>query len=122
MSIADALAGASAKPAGKRPYFYAKDVERVFNITLAVAQELAVTRQRLDTVERLLERYGVLSHADIETFDPTPEQAAERGLWNQEYTLRIFRTIQQELEAVKAEQAGEMSMEDYSDALVAEKI
>lgn len=120
MSIADALAGASARPAGKRPYFYAQDVERVLNITLAVAQELAVTRQRLDTVERLLERAGGMARADIESFDPTPEQAAERGLWNEEYTLRIFRTVQQELEAVAA--AGEKSVEEVSAAMSAEKI
>jgi hypothetical protein len=121
MSIADAMAGANAKPAGKRPHFYTPDVERVFNITLAIAQELAVTRQRLDTLERVLEGYGNPVIADIESFSPTPEQAAARGMWNQEYTLRIFRTIQQELEALKSGAETEVTAEEYSDSLVAEK-
>ena len=47
---------ANAKSKGKRPYFFDDPaVERVLSITMAVATELAVTRERLDTVERLLE-------------------------------------------------------------------
>jgi hypothetical protein len=70
---------ASNKAKGKRPYFFNDPaVERVLNITMAVATELAVTRERLDTVERLLESKGLLNRADIETFAPTPEQAEAR--------------------------------------------
>ena len=58
------LAGAKAK--GKRPWFLEDaDVERVMNITLVLMQEVSVLRERLDTVERLLERDGKLSKAAI---------------------------------------------------------
>ena len=71
---------------------------------MAVLQELAVTRERLDTVERLLERQGGFDRAAIDTFEPTANEAAERSLWVQEYLVRTLRILQQEAEA--AEQDG----------------
>jgi pantoate kinase len=101
MSVQDALQQAGAKPKGRRPYFLKDpDVERVMAITMAVAQELSVVRQRLDTVERLLDKNGTISRDDIENFTPTKEEAAERGLWTEEYIARVLRIIQQEREAL----------------------
>ena len=80
MSLEAALATASAKPAGKRPYFLTPEVERVLAITMVVAQELAVARARLDTLERLLARKGLMTRAEIEAFAPSPSEATERGL------------------------------------------
>lgn len=114
----DPLALAGAKPKGKRPYFLKDpDVERVMAITMAVAQELAVMRERLDTVERLLESKGI-SQADIEAFQPTPEQADARGAWHQEYLARILRIYQQEIEAL--DKADEPSSEDIAEELARE--
>jgi len=99
MSLADALAGASAKPAGKRPYFLNPEIERVLAITMTVVQELAVARTRIDTLERLLEQRGILSRTDIDAFAPTRVEAEERGAWVQEYLVRVLRIVQQEGEA-----------------------
>jgi thiaminase len=121
VSVADALERAGAKPAGKRPYFYAQEVERVLAITLSIAQELAVARQRIDTLERLLEAAGVLDRDAIEAFDPTPVQAAERGALNEEYVARIFRVFQQEAEAMQAASANEQSIDEHFEQLRAEQ-
>jgi hypothetical protein len=111
----DPLALAGAKPKGKRPYFLENaDVERVMAITMAVAQELAVMRERLDTVERLLEAKGI-TQADIDAFVPTPEQADQRGAWHQEYLARIMRIYQQEIEALA--KPNEPSSEDVGHEL-----
>ena len=111
----DPLALAGAKPKGKRPFFLSDpDVERVMAITMAVAQELAVMRERLDTVERLLEAKGV-TQADIEAFEPTPEQAEARGRWTQEYLARILRIYQQDIEAL--DRPGEPTSEDVGNEL-----
>jgi hypothetical protein len=111
----DPLALAGAKPKGKRPYFLEDtDAERVMAITMAVAQELAVMRERLDTVERLLESKGI-SQDDIESFVPTPEQADQRGAWTQEYLARIMRIYQQEIEAL--DQPNEPSSEEIGHEL-----
>jgi hypothetical protein len=96
----DPLTLAGAKPKGKRPFFLEhKDTEKVLAVTMAVAQELAVMRERLDTVERLLETKGV-TQDDIENFKPTKAQAEQRGAWIQEYLARILRIYQQEIEGL----------------------
>jgi hypothetical protein len=114
VSIADALAESAAKPAGKRPYFLNPEVERVLAITMAVAQELAVARDRVDTLERLLVRKGIFAPDEIETFSPTPEDSAARGLWTQEYLTRILRIVQQEGEAIGHTARGDVASEDVA--------
>jgi hypothetical protein len=92
-----------AKPAGKRPFFFDDPaVERVLAITMAVAQEVAVVRERLDTIERLLEKNGSLTRADIETYSPDPASATERAEWQRMYIARVLRIVQQEIEAMNA--------------------
>ncbi len=115
MSVAAALAGASAKPAGKRPYFLTPEVERVLAITMAVVQELSVARERIDTLERLLARHGVLTREEIDAFVPTPAEAAERGAWVQEYLVRVLRIVQQEGEAAAA--GAELASEELAPEL-----
>jgi F420-dependent methylenetetrahydromethanopterin dehydrogenase len=89
------------KSKGARPYFLNDPaVERVLNITMAVATELAVVRERLDTIERLLQSKNLLSQVEIEAFVPTDEQAEERQLWHARYAARIMRIVQQELDAI----------------------
>ena len=114
MSVETALAHASAKPAGKRPYFLDPAVERTTAIVMAVVQELAVARERVDTLERLLEAKGVLARDEIERFAPTPAQAAERGLWMQEYLARILRILQQEAEGIEAAAKGDLYSEEVA--------
>ena len=92
------LAGTKAK--GKRPRFLDnQDAERVLSVTMAVAAELAVLRQRMDTIEEVLTAKGSLTKSDIEAFTPTREQADARGQWTQEFIARILRIVQQEREA-----------------------
>lgn len=114
MSLEAALATASAKPAGKRPYFMTPEVERVLSIAMAIAQELAVARARIDTLERLLERKGLLERAEIERFAPDAEEATERALWTQEYIARILRIVQQEAEAAAAAPGTDVASEDVA--------
>jgi len=112
----DPLKLAGKKPKGKRPYFLKDpDVERVLAVTMAIAQELSVMRERLDTVERILEEKGTLTRADIETYSPPQSAAHERGAWTQEYLARILRIYQQEIEALDL--SDEPSSEDIGHEL-----
>ncbi|MCR9130326.1 MAG: hypothetical protein NXI12_12465 [Alphaproteobacteria bacterium] len=115
----DPLAQAGEKARGKRPWFMDdQDAERVLNIVMTLAQEVSVVRQRLDTVERLLETQGVVTKADIEGFTPSKEEAEERGAWNQEFIARILRIVQQENEAIErdGEVSSEQAARDFQEA------
>jgi hypothetical protein len=115
MTTIDPLDLAGAKSRGKRPYFlHDRDVERLMTITMALAQEISVMRERLDTVERLLEKNDVLARADIESYAPSKKEAEERGRMIQEFLARILRVIQQERESI--------SMNDQSSEDVAEEL
>jgi len=118
MSFNDALNQAGAKPAGKRPYFLEPQVERVLAITMSIAQELAVARQRADTLERLLKAKGILVEGEIDDFAPDAAASAERQMWNQEYIARILRIVQQENEAALLK--GEAASGEIGDELAAE--
>jgi hypothetical protein len=107
MSTLDPLALAGARPKGKRPWFLeSRDAERLMTIVMTLAQEVSVMRERMDTIERLLEKNGRLTRADIEAFAPTKAEANERGAWTQEFLARILRVLQQEKEALEADDAS----------------
>jgi hypothetical protein len=58
----DWIARAGAKPKGRRPDFFEDSaVDRLLSLTMAVVGEVAVLRERLDTVERLLDAQGTIS-------------------------------------------------------------
>ena len=113
MSGLDLLKLAGAKSRGKRPWFLDDPaVEKVLSITMSVATELAVARERIDTLERLLAERGIVSRDDIEAYQPDEDAMAFRGQWHQEFLARLFRIIQQELETLDA--ASEPDFEDVA--------
>ena len=62
----DPVVMANRRAKGKRPQFLDDPaVERVMSIAMSVAAELAVARERIDTLERLLAQKGILSAAEI---------------------------------------------------------
>jgi hypothetical protein len=94
-----ALSGKKAK--GKRPqYFDDPATDRVLSIVMAVAGEVSVLKERLDTIERLLDAKGTISRADIEAYRPDREAGHARGLATREYIARILRGVQQDMEAI----------------------
>jgi hypothetical protein len=96
---------ANAKAKGKRPqYFDDPAVDRLLSIVMALVGEVSVLRERLDTVERLLEAKGALSRADLESYTPDAGAAFERGASTREYVARILRGIHQDLEALRSEE------------------
>ena len=93
----------NAAASGKRPHFFGDaDVDRLLAIVWAMAGELAVTRERLDTLERLLAERAVVQRPDIDAYRPDAEAARERGEWQMEYIARLLRVLQQELDALRA--------------------
>lgn len=88
------LLGADPGGKGPRPYFFADPaVERVLGVALALAEELAVTRQRLDTLERELAACGIVPANAVERHEHGPEAEAERQRWQQDYLARVLRAL-----------------------------
>jgi hypothetical protein len=97
----DPLAQANRRAKGKRPQFLADPaVERVLSITMAVATELAVARERIDTLERLLVARGVLGADDVERYQPDPAAQDARTAWSREYVARVLRILEQDVQAM----------------------
>jgi hypothetical protein len=98
----DWMALANAKAKGKRPQFFDEpEDDRMFSILMALVGEVSVMRQRLDTIERLLEKKDCISRADIETYAPTREEGYERGEMIREYIFRVMRGPMQALEELR---------------------
>ena len=89
------------KARGERPYFFDDPaVDKVVAMVMGLAGEVAVLRDRQDTLERLLEARGVLSRNDIETYAPPPGVMAERAAWREGFLGEVLRIVEIELEAV----------------------
>ncbi len=76
---------------GHRPDFFdPAPQDELMTMVLAVAQELAVLRERVDTAERVMAAHGVDLAAEIERFKPDEEVLTAREAWRQEFYSRLF--------------------------------
>ena len=98
------------KALGKRPD-YAHDplVDKLLSMVMALAGEVSVLRERLDTIERLAGEKGVLTRAEIEAYQPNDDALAERDQWRGDYLERLLWIVRAELDS----QAGGESTEGY---------
>lgn len=77
---------------GKRPSFFPDPTnDQMMTFILELTTELAVLRERQDTVERLLDEKGSVSRDDIERYRPAENVEAERVRWRQEFLERVLR-------------------------------
>jgi hypothetical protein len=77
---------------GKRPHFFEDpSLDQMMTFIIELTTEVAVLRERVDTVERLLDSEGSVTRADIEAFRPSPETESERNAWREAYLKRVFR-------------------------------
>ncbi len=99
----DWVARAGTRAKGKRPEFFDDSaVDRLTSLAMALMAEVSVLRERLDTVERLLEMKGTIRREDIATYVPDKAAGDERGLATRAYVARVMRGFQQEVEALVA--------------------
>lgn len=87
------------KAKGQRPrYFDDPAIDKVLSITLALAGELAVLRDRVDTIERLAEAGQPISRTAIDAYQPDERVRTERDAWRDTFLSVVLRTVHQELE------------------------
>jgi hypothetical protein len=96
--IADPIQHAPASETGRRPEApqFTDDpmLDRLYGVTLALVTELAVTRSRLDALERVLARRELVDQGEVDAFVPDNFEAVTRGRLQSEYLERVMRALE----------------------------
>jgi hypothetical protein len=74
------------------------EIERLMAMCAALASEVTVLRERLDTHERLAAPHGVFSPEAVDSYEPDAEAMAHRDQVRQGQIRRIFRALKDEAE------------------------
>ena len=94
-------------PAGGAP------ADRLLAMVMALAGEVSVLRERLDTIERLAAAKGVFSAGDIDAYEPDEAALAARDRWRAGFLDRVLRIVHagDETDEAYAEIVREISVE-----------
>lgn len=80
---------------GPKPALFANpDTDRLLAIVMALAGEVAVLRERLDTHEQLAAAGQPGTEANIEAYEADADTIAARDAWRAGYLQRVFRAIE----------------------------
>jgi hypothetical protein len=80
-------------------FFPDPNVDRVLGVVLELAAEVYVLRERLHTLEQLLERSGTLSPSDLESHSPTDAERAQRLAERDALLARILAPMTAEFDS-----------------------
>jgi len=113
-SFEDLIAMAAAKAKGKRPQYGTDPMtDHLVAMIATLATELSVTRERADTLERLLASKGVISRDEIEAYEPDLGAGRERQQENLAFATRLLRSMIQEAESLhRPEKSAEEMVEE----------
>ena len=96
------------KAKGKRPFYFSdSDIDKLLTMVMALAGELSVTRDRLDTVERIAASKNLFSEEDIETFELGSDALEARAARHQTLFREITRVISSEIEELDRESSSD---------------
>jgi hypothetical protein len=104
------------KARGQRPEYFADPaVDKLLSITLALAGETAVLRDRMDTIERLLEAGQPVTRSAIDAYVPDDGVRTDRDAWRETFLGNVLRIVHQEREELtkRASETG-----PYEDAIM----
>jgi hypothetical protein len=90
---------------GKKPIYFDSVTDKLLSMVLTLMGELSVTRDRLDTVERLIEKHALFKQDEIETYELSDEVNRIRTERRAAYIARVLKSVQDELESLQ--QQGE---------------
>lgn len=91
-SAADRMREPPHRAKGPQPYFFDDPVmDQLHAAVITLASELAVAFDRIDTLERLLERGSGISRKDIDTFTPDATAQQQRAARRTDIAARVLR-------------------------------
>ncbi len=81
-------------PKGRNPHFFDDpNIDRLISMVMELASELSVTRDRLDSHQRILEKKGIFISDEIDKFDPSPEELKSREEWRSKFLDRVLNAL-----------------------------
>ena len=84
---------------GKKPrYLDDRSIDNLMAMVMTLTQEISVLRDRLDTIEHLLDEKETISSNDIDTFEPSDALVERRKEQRQLLIKRVLLPIQKDLE------------------------
>ena len=88
---------------GKRPSFFdTRGVDYLMHMVMVLSQELSVTRDRLDTLEHLIEDKDLLKRSEFDEFKPDQACLEERELNRQALITNLLSVMDQEAAEIAA--------------------
>jgi hypothetical protein len=101
---------------GRKPRYFADPAtDKLLDMVVKLTAELSVTRDRLDAIETLIARHGVLPAGAVEAFEPTEAEAKARHTARRALIARVLQVIEDE-----ASEAAAVDAPQSIDALVEE--
>jgi hypothetical protein len=84
----------------ERPVFFPDEpaADKLFAIVNALVTELAVLRERQDTMERLMAGKQVLEADEIEAYRADDEAEQQRRAWRNTYLRRVYAVLLEDAE------------------------
>lgn len=94
--------------------------DRLLAMITALTGELSITRERLDTLERLVESAGVVTQAQVESFSANEKQFEQRLSLRQRLIAKVFRPLraaaERDLASVTRTKAANKPAQDVASA------
>ena len=89
-------------PKGKKAKFFDNsEVDYLFSIITMLTQELSVTYDRVETLELLLEKKGLINKGEIDNWVSNESEELIRSKRREDLISRIFNVIHEEAELTK---------------------
>lgn len=102
------------KSKGKRPVYLDENAtDHLLSMVMVLAEELAVARERSDTLERILEAQGVVSRDEIETYIPEKNVGIERQVEHSGFISRLLRSLRHEVDALSGDNQSTEEVVDF---------
>lgn len=77
---------------GKRPHFFDDPaIDQMMTFLLELMAETSALRDRVDTVERLLDERGSITRAEVEAYRADDAAESERTAWRAAFIARVLR-------------------------------
>jgi hypothetical protein len=88
-------------------FFDAQGVDELVSISLTMAQELWVVKERLAVFEAIAAKKGLVLSDEVENFEFTPEQRAAVDEEKRGFLDRIYFTLREQAEALETDSRHE---------------